>query len=104
MREEQFEYDVQKRARAGTAATLRAVVSAYIIYIGWNILKGVRDGSSPIPAWAGWLIAFAFIAAALAFAFFTWKTWRRDLAAARLPTEVKAEGLTDGGEAEEHEK
>ena len=30
MREQQFEYDVQKRARAGTAATLRAVISLYI--------------------------------------------------------------------------
>ena len=33
MKEQQFEYDVQKRARAGTAATLRAVISLYIIYL-----------------------------------------------------------------------
>ena len=51
MKEQQFEYDIQKRAKAGTAATLRAVISVYIIYLGWTVLKGVRNGSSPgLPA------------------------------------------------------
>ena len=31
MKEQQFEYDIQKRAKAGTAATLRAVISVYVI-------------------------------------------------------------------------
>ena len=78
MREQQFEYDVQKRARAGTAATLRAVISLYIIYLAWN-------GSSPVPVWVGWLVAIVFTAAAIAFGVYTWKTWHRDLEAARLP-------------------
>ena len=55
MKEQQFEYDIQKRAKAGTAATLRAVISVYIIYLGWTVLKGVRNGSSPVPVWVGWL-------------------------------------------------
>ena len=85
MREQQFEYDVQKRARAGTAATLRAVISLYIIYLAWSVLKGVRNRSSPVPVWVGWLVTIVFTAAAIAFGVYTWKTWHRDLEAARLP-------------------
>ena len=85
MKEQQFEYDVQKRARAGTAATLRAVISLYIIYLAWSVLKGVRNGSSPVPVWVGWLVAIVFTAAAIAFGFYTWKTYLRDKEAARLP-------------------
>ena len=85
MKEQQFEYDIQKRAKAGTAATLRAVISVYVIYLGWTVLKGVLNGSSPVPVWVGWLVAIVFTAAAIAFGVYTWKTWRRDLEAARLP-------------------
>ncbi len=87
MKEQQFEYDIQKRAKAGTAATLRAVISVYIIYLGWTVLKGVRNGSSPVPVWVGWLVAIAFTAAAIAFGFYTWKTYLRDKEAARLPAD-----------------
>ena len=87
MKEQQFEYDVQKRARAGTAATLRAVISLYIIYLAWSVLKGVRNGSSPVPVWVGWLVAIVFTAAAIAFGFYTWKTYLRDKEAARLPAD-----------------
>ena len=83
--ENRFEYDIQKRAKAGTAATLRAVISVYVIYLGWTVLKGVLNGTSPVPVWVGWLVAIVFTAAAIAFGFYTWKTWRRDLEAARLP-------------------
>ena len=83
--ENRFEYDIQKRAKAGTAATLRAVISVYVIYLGWTVLKGVLNGTSPVPVWVGWLVANVFTAAAIAFGFYTWKTWRRDLEAARLP-------------------
>ncbi len=89
MRGDRFEYDVQKRARAGTAATFRAVVCAYVIYLGWNVLRGVRDGSSPVPVWVGWLVAVVFTAAALAFGFYTWKIYRRDLEQARLPVNTE---------------
>ncbi len=80
-----LEYDVQKRAKAGTAATFRAIVAIYIIYLGYNILKSTIDGSSTLPAWAGWVIGVFFIAAALGFGFYIWRRWRIDLEAARLP-------------------
>ena len=95
MKEQQFEYDVQKRARAGTAATLRAVISLYIIYLAWSILKGVRNGSSPVPVWAGWLAAIVFTAGAVAFGVYTWKTYLRDREAARLPVLPEEEKAGD---------
>ena len=67
--------------------TLRAVISVYIIYLGWTVLKGVRNGSSPVPVWVGWLVAIVFTAAAIAFGFYTWKTYLRDKEAARLPAD-----------------
>jgi hypothetical protein len=103
MKEDRFEYDVQKRARAGTAATFRALVSAYLIYLGWSVLRGVLNGSSTVPVWLGWLIAVFFTGAALAFGFYTWKTWRRDLEAARLPA-YDGNGEEDAKDAEETEE
>ena len=92
MKDARFEYDVQKRARAGTAATLRVVVSAYVIYLAWTVLRGVLDGSSPVPVWVGWLVAVVFTGAAIAFCIFTWRTYRRDLEAARIqPHEEETE-------------
>ena len=43
------EYDVQKRARAGTSATLRALVAGYLVYlsglfpVGRRGFRGVPD-------------------------------------------------------------
>ncbi len=91
MKEEKFEYDIQRRAKAGTAATFRLVVSAYLIYLAWSILRGVLNGSSPIPVWAGWAAAVFFAAAAVAFAVYTWKIYLRDKEAARLPEESDSE-------------
>ena len=95
-----LEYDIQKRARAGTAATFRAVVAGYIIYLGWKI--ATAEGSS-MPPLAAKLIGVAFITAALAFGVYTWKRWRLDLEAARLPEtedEEIAEEIDDGEDAE----
>ena len=85
MKEQQFEYDIQKRAKAGTAATLRAVISVYVIYLGWTVLKGVLNGSSPVPVWVGWLVAIVFTVGAVGFGVYTWKPYLRDREAARLP-------------------
>lgn len=89
-----LEYDIQKRARAGTAATFRAVVAAYLIYLGWKIATA-GDGS--MPPLAARLIGCAFIVAAIAFGIYTWKRWRLDLEAARLP-ESGEEQIQERGE------
>ena len=85
MKEEKLEYDVQKRARAGTAATARAAVALYIIWLGYKIICGSLDGSNPMPPVVAWSAGIVFIAASIAFCFYIWKRWRADLEAARLP-------------------
>ena len=84
-RNDKLEYDVQKRARAGTAATFRAVVAVYIIYLGYNLIKTTVDGSSTLPVWLGWAAGIFFIAAALGFGYYIWRRWHIDVEAARLP-------------------
>ena len=86
--EAKFEYDIQKRARAGTSATLRAAVAIYIIYLGRSIIKGVREGTSTMAPWLGWTAGIVFIAAALGFGVYAWKRWRMDLENARLPQDA----------------
>ena len=80
----QFEYDIQKRAKAGTAATFRAVVALYLVYLAYQIIRGVRDGSSSMSPVIGWIAGVFFVAAAVAFCFYTWKRWRADVEAARI--------------------
>ena len=86
---DKLEFDVQKRARAGTTATLRAAVAVYMIYLGWKIMTA--EGSS-VPSTLATVIGIVFIAAALAFGVYTWKRWRIDLESARLPKADEQEG------------
>ncbi len=82
---QKFEYDIQKRAKAGTTATFRGIVCAYIAWLGIRLIRGAADEGSTLPVWAGWLAGIAFIAAAAGFGFYIWKRWRLDVEAARLP-------------------
>ena len=83
-----LKYDIQKRARAGTAATFRAVVAGYLAYLGWKIATA---GGGSMPPLAARLIGCAFIVAAIAFGIYAWKRWRLDLEAARLPEEEQTQ-------------
>lgn len=81
----EFEYDIQLRAKAGTAATFRGAVALYIIYLGWTILRNCLEGSSTLPLWLGWVAGIGFITAALGFGVYAFKRYRIDLEAAKLP-------------------
>ena len=100
MRDSQsYEYDMQKRAHAITGATLRAVVAFYIGYLGYNIIKGVREGTTTMAPWIGWTAGLFFLAAALGVCVYAWLRYRQDVEAARLPlNEEAAEELPDAGE------
>ena len=93
-----LEYNVQERARAGTRATFRAVAALYILYLGYQLIRGTVDGSSTLPPWAGWSVGIFFIAAALGFGYYIWKRWRADVEAARIPPSEKTQeqDQTDG--------
>ena len=84
-------YNVQKRANAGTAATFRVSVAAYIIYLGWKILRDHVQGVSSLPAWVAWLAGIVFIGGALAFCFYTYRRYTADLAAAVVKPEAEKE-------------
>lgn len=79
------QYDIQRRARAGTSATLRALVAGYLIYLAWQILRNVRSGETTMPPAAGYAAAGLFLLAAVAFAVYLIRRWRIEVEAARLP-------------------
>lgn len=86
------ETPAQKRNRAMNIATLRAVVAAYLVYLGGSLivdyLRG-RSGVSPFLAWGPGLL---FIAAGIGFGYYTWKTWRAAAAAAEQSAEEEQNG------------
>ena len=84
MGEKGNEYDMAKRTKAQNFAVLRTVVAAYLAWLGFSLIRDcVRGASTLSPAFA-WTVGLVFIAAALAFAFYIWRQWKRELAAARL--------------------
>ena len=89
-------YDVQRRNRASTAATLRGVVALYLIYIGWKIASGSVSEDASISLWAGVLIGVLFIVAAIGFGVYTVWRYRADMKAAVLP-EKQEESQEDSG-------
>ncbi len=95
---EHFEYDVQRRARAGTSATLRALVAGYLLYLAWQIVKGVRTGETSMSPAVAYAAAAFFAIAALAFVVYLIRRWRKEVEAARLPAQ------TETGETDETEQ
>ena len=99
---EKLEYDVQKRAKAGMAATFRAVVAIYVMYIGSNLCRSTADGTSTLPDWAGWLSGIFFILVGLAFGVYAWNRYRIEKEAARLPdSDEETYEDNDGDDADE---
>lgn len=92
------EYDVQRRARAGTSATLRALVAGYLVYLAWQIVKGVRSGETSMSPAVGYTAAAFFLLAALVFAVYLIRRWKKEVEAARLPA-AKGEAPQGEGEA-----
>ena len=80
-----FEYDAAKRTRANNLAVLRAVVAGYLAWLGFSLIRDFLRGTSTLSPAFAWTAGLVFIAAALAFAFYIWRQWKRELAAARLP-------------------
>ena len=62
------EYDVQRRARAGSSAVLRALVAGYLVYLAWQILRNVRSGETTMTPAVAYAASAFFLLAAAAFA------------------------------------
>ena len=91
-----FEYDVQRRAQAGTRATLRALVAGYLVYLAWQIVKGVRTGTSSMAPGIAYLAGGFFTLAAVAVGIYAFRRWRADVEAARLPAAKSADSEDSG--------
>ena len=94
MDDRELQYDAAKRAKATNLATLRAVVAGYLAYLGGSLIWDMLKGKSTLSPTLTWVAGLGFIAAALAFGFYTWRTWRAALEAAKLPP-AEAGGETD---------
>ena len=95
-KQEHWEYDPQRRARASTGAMLRALVAGYLLYLAWNIVKGVRAGETSMSPAVAYPAAAFFTLAAIAFVVYLIRRWRKEVEAAKLPAQT-------GGESEDGE-
>ena len=77
------ETDVQKRSKAMNLASLRAVVAAYLIYLGFSLILDHLRGSSTLSPVFVWFVGLVFITAGIVFGFYIWRHWRADRDAAR---------------------
>ncbi len=64
--------------RSGNMAALRAVVAAYLVYLGGSLVWDRLTGKSDMALWAVWGCGILFIAAGIAFGVFTWRRWQAD--------------------------
>lgn len=73
----------QKRSKAMNLASLRAVVAAYLVYLGSSLIVDHLRGSSTLSPVFVWLVGLVFITAGIVFGFYVWRHWRADHDAAR---------------------
>lgn len=87
---EKKHYHVVRKNKADVRAVFRGIVSAYLIYLGWDLIRS--GGSDPtFPVAVGWLAGGLFIAAALGFGWYTWKQYKQALQEAELTPQEEEE-------------
>ena len=69
--------DAARKNRAGNTAALRLAVAAYLLYLGWSILRDTVRGTSAMSPVLGWAAGVIFIACAVGFGWYSWKRWVR---------------------------
>ena len=72
------DFAVQRQARAGSTAALRALVAGYLVYLGVTLIRNLLNGSSPLPTAAAWCAGIVFIGGGVGFAVYAFLRWRRD--------------------------
>jgi membrane protein implicated in regulation of membrane protease activity len=84
--------------RAVNFFALRLAVAGYLVYLGFDILRGHISGASALSPLLSWLCGVGFMAAALAFALYSWRRYRRECAAADKRGEAPGtDEASDGG-------
>ena len=83
-------FDQANKTKISNMTILRAVVAGYLFYLGFTILRDVMKGEpGSLPIWLLWLCGIGFMLAALAFGFYTWKQYQKQMSA--LQSESKEE-------------
>ncbi|MBQ7473139.1 MAG: hypothetical protein IJS79_02165 [Oscillospiraceae bacterium] len=82
----------KEKAAAGSSRTvnlfaLRLAVAAYLVYLGFDLLRSFLVGASTLSPAAAWGSGVGFMAAGLGFGVYSLLRYRREAAAARNKTE-----------------
>ena len=91
MRRELPKYNLQRKNKAATKALLRAVVSGYLLFLSWQIIKAARSGDASMSEPLAFLIGGVFALAAIIFGVYTWKQYQAGLKDAQLTSEEQEE-------------
>ena len=67
--------DAARKSRAGNRAALRLAVAAYLLYLGYSILRDTLLGTSAMSPVLGWAAGVGFIVCAVLFGLYSWKRW-----------------------------
>lgn len=79
-------------AQAMNRAALRAVVGAYLIYLGVSLIRDRLNGKSAMTLWLAWGIGIFFALAGAGVIFYAWRRWRADAAAREKTEDTQREG------------
>ncbi len=85
-------YDDRMRAKAVTTATLRAVVTLYVMYLGSELILHAGEEGTTLPFWAGVAGGVVFILAGAAFGVYIWNRYQAELKEAELLPPEKESG------------
>ena len=77
---------------------LRAAVSAYLVYLGFDLFRAYLVGASTLPPTLAWLCGPGFMAAGLCFGLYSWRRYRRERDAAANQTPPTDEDEKSGAE------
>lgn len=65
-------------AQSMNRAALRAVVGAYLIYLGVSLIRDRLNGKSAMALWLAWACGAFFALAGAGVIAYTWLRWRRE--------------------------
>ena len=83
-------------SRAVNFFALRAAVSAYLVYLGFDIFRTWLVGASTLSPTLAWLCGPGFMAAGLLFGLYSWRRYRRERGAAADKSSAGDENESSG--------
>ena len=78
MDEKKKEKDAASKNRTGNFFALRLAVSAYLVYLGFDILRDFLSGASTLPTFSAWGFGVGFMVAGVGFAAYSFLRYRRE--------------------------